>query len=91
MTWASTSIEFSRGSSTLPVAPRRWSRSDGGSAPIWPGTPVQQRIAGGCHLTRPIVDLLEAAGFTIKEVDVFYEAGATKVSGADSLGTASSP
>ena len=53
--------------------------------------PVQQRIAGGCHLTRPIVDLLEAAGFTIKEVDVFYEAGATKVSGADSLGTASSP
>jgi len=51
---------------------------------------VQQRIAGGCHLTRPIVDLLEAAGFTIEEVDVFYEAGATKVSGADSLGAASS-
>jgi SAM-dependent methyltransferase len=50
--------------------------------------PLQQRIAGGCHLTRPIVDLLEAGGFTVKEVDVFYEAGTTKVSGADSLGRA---
>jgi SAM-dependent methyltransferase len=53
--------------------------------------PVQQRIAGGCHLTRPIVDLLEAAGFTVKDVDVFYEAGTTRVSGADSLGIASHP
>ena len=53
--------------------------------------PLQQRIAGGCHLTRPIVDLLEAAGFTVKNVDVFYEAGTTKVSGAASLGIASSP
>ena len=53
--------------------------------------PVQQRIAGGCHLTRPIVDLLEAAGFTVKDVDVFYEADTTKVSGAASLGIASSP
>ena len=50
--------------------------------------PLQQRIAGGCHLTRPIVDLLEAGGFTVKHVDVFYEAGTTKVSGADSLGRA---
>jgi SAM-dependent methyltransferase len=53
--------------------------------------PVQQRIAGGCHLTRPIVDLLEAAGFTVNDVDVFYEDGTTKVSGAASLGMASSP
>ena len=50
--------------------------------------PLQRRIAGGCHLTRPIVELLEAAGFTVKDVDVFYEAGTTKVSGADSLGRA---
>jgi SAM-dependent methyltransferase len=50
--------------------------------------PVQQRITGGCHLTRPIVDLLTAGGFTIKEVDIFYEAGATRISGADALGTA---
>ena len=50
--------------------------------------PLQQRITGGCHLTRPIVDLIEAAGFTVKDVDVFYEADTIKVSGADSLGRA---
>ena len=53
--------------------------------------PVQYRLAGGCHLTRPIVDLLTDAGFTLGEVDVFYEQGAPKFAGADSLGTAVSP
>ena len=53
--------------------------------------PLEQRVFGGCHLTRPIVDLLTAAGFTIKELDVFYEKGAPKFAGADSLGTAVSP
>jgi SAM-dependent methyltransferase len=53
--------------------------------------PLQQRIAGGCHFTRPIVDLVTAAGFIIEELDVFYEKGAPKVAGADSLGAASSP
>jgi ubiquinone/menaquinone biosynthesis C-methylase UbiE len=53
--------------------------------------PVQKRIFGGCHLTRPIVDLLESAGFTITEVDVFYEKGAPKFEGAYSLGIAQSP
>jgi hypothetical protein len=43
---------------------------------------------GGCHLTRPIVDLLTAAGFTISELDVFYEDSTPKVFGADSLGVA---
>jgi len=52
--------------------------------------PLQQRIAGGCHFTRPIVDLLEGAGFTITELDVFYEPG-PKFAGADSLGIATSP
>jgi len=50
--------------------------------------PVQTRIAGGCHLTRPIVELLTAAGFTIRELDVFYEKSGPKVVGADSLGIA---
>jgi SAM-dependent methyltransferase len=49
--------------------------------------PVQKRIAGGCHLTRPIVDMLTTAGFAINEVDVFYQPG-PKYSGADSLGKA---
>ena len=52
--------------------------------------PLQQRIAGGCHFTRPIADLVKAADFTITELDVFYEPG-PKVAGADSLGTATSP
>jgi SAM-dependent methyltransferase len=53
--------------------------------------PLEQRVFGGCHLTRPVLDLLMAAGFTIKELDVFYEKGAPKFAGADSLGTAVSP
>ena len=50
--------------------------------------PLQKRPLGGCHLTRPVVDLLTAAGFTISELDVFYEKGAPKFLAADSLGTA---
>jgi SAM-dependent methyltransferase len=53
--------------------------------------PVQKRLFGGCHLTRPIVDLLTTAGFTITELDVFYEDGAPKLVAADSLGIAVSP
>ena len=53
--------------------------------------PVQKRVFGGCHLTRPVVDLLIGAGFTIAEVDVFYEEGSPKVIGANSLGVAVSP
>jgi ubiquinone/menaquinone biosynthesis C-methylase UbiE len=53
--------------------------------------PLQNRIFGGCNLNRPIVDLLSGAGFTITEVDVFYEEGAPKFLAADSLGTAVSP
>jgi SAM-dependent methyltransferase len=50
--------------------------------------PLQKRMFGGCHLTRPIVDLLTAAGFTITELDVFYEDGSPKFVGANSLGVA---
>jgi ubiquinone/menaquinone biosynthesis C-methylase UbiE len=53
--------------------------------------PLQKRLFGGCHLTRPIVDLLTIAGFTITELDVFYEDGAPKLVAADSLGIAVSP
>jgi SAM-dependent methyltransferase len=53
--------------------------------------PLQKRLCGGCHFTRPIVDLLTTAGFTIKELDVFYEPGVPKFAGADSLGIAVSP
>jgi ubiquinone/menaquinone biosynthesis C-methylase UbiE len=50
--------------------------------------PIQKRVFGGCHLTRPVADLLTNAGFTITELDVFYEKGAPKPVGADSLGVA---
>jgi ubiquinone/menaquinone biosynthesis C-methylase UbiE len=50
--------------------------------------PVNRRVAGGCHLTRPILDVIEAAGFEVSDVDVFYEKGAPKALAADSLGTA---
>jgi ubiquinone/menaquinone biosynthesis C-methylase UbiE len=53
--------------------------------------PIQKRAFGGCHLTRPIVELLKDAGFTITELDVFYEEGAPKFLAADSLGAAVSP
>jgi SAM-dependent methyltransferase len=53
--------------------------------------PMQKRLFGGCHLTRPIAELLTTAGFTITELDVFYEEGAPKTLGADSLGIAVSP
>nr|MBA3407969.1 methyltransferase domain-containing protein [Solirubrobacterales bacterium] len=53
--------------------------------------PVQKRIFGGCHLTRPVVELLTSAGFTVTELDVFYEDGSPKFIGANSLGIAQSP
>jgi ubiquinone/menaquinone biosynthesis C-methylase UbiE len=53
--------------------------------------PLQKRVFGGCHLTRRIVDLLTGAGFTVSDVDVFYEKGAPKFIAADSLGVAVSP
>jgi ubiquinone/menaquinone biosynthesis C-methylase UbiE len=53
--------------------------------------PMQKKVFGGCHLTRPVVPLLTAAGFTITDLDEFYEDGSPKVMGADSLGRAISP
>ena len=49
---------------------------------------LQQKVFGGCNLNRPIARLITDAGFTIKEVDVFYEKGAPKFVAADSLGVA---
>lgn len=50
--------------------------------------PFNKRAFGGCHLTRPVADLIAAAGFEIKDLDVFYEPGAPKFAAADSLGVA---
>ncbi|MFC5909975.1 class I SAM-dependent methyltransferase [Streptacidiphilus monticola] len=50
--------------------------------------PMQIHLFAGCHLTRPVQDMLRDAGFEILTVDVFYEKGAPKAMGADSLGIA---
>jgi SAM-dependent methyltransferase len=50
--------------------------------------PVQKRVFGGCHLTRPVVALITAAGFTVTELDVFYDDSSPKPLGANSLGVA---
>ena len=52
--------------------------------------PLQKRLFGGCHLTRPIADLIRGAGFTIAELDTYYEKGSPKFVGANSLGVARS-
>jgi hypothetical protein len=49
--------------------------------------PIQNRLAGGCSLIRPIVTLVSESGYTITDLDVFYAMGA-KFSGAMSLGVA---
>ena len=37
--------------------------------------PVQKKIAGGCHVNRPMEQLISAAGFQIERMDKFYMAG----------------
>lgn len=61
---------------------RRWQRR---IEPVW------KPLVGGCHLTRRIGELVADAGFEITSLDVFYEDGSPRFSGADSLGVAVAP
>ena len=54
-------------------------------------SPMHQRVAGGCRLTQPITGLLADAGFTVTDLDVFYQKGVPKFTGAYFLGTAVAP
>ena len=40
--------------------------------------PIQMRVAGGCHLTRRISDLIENAGFDMADLDTYYFEGEPK-------------
>jgi SAM-dependent methyltransferase len=40
--------------------------------------PVWKRIAGGCHLTRPVTSAIQSAGFQVEKVDTRYLPGAPK-------------
>jgi len=50
--------------------------------------PIQNRIAGGCSVSRPILDLIRDAGFTLGDVHTFY-GQRPKFFSAFNLGTAS--
>jgi ubiquinone/menaquinone biosynthesis C-methylase UbiE len=52
--------------------------------------PPWKKVVGGCHLTRPIEKMLTDAGFTITDIDVFYEKKAPRLCAADCLGVAHS-
>jgi ubiquinone/menaquinone biosynthesis C-methylase UbiE len=43
--------------------------------------PLQKRIAGGCHLTRDIAQMIKDAGFVIEQLDTYYFTGEPKVFG----------
>ncbi|MGW4534662.1 class I SAM-dependent methyltransferase [Nocardia sp. NPDC004340] len=49
--------------------------------------PLEQKVAGGCHLNRDIPGLIEGAGFEIRDIDRYYQQG-PKPWVAFSLGTA---
>ncbi len=42
-------------------------------------TPVQRRVAGGCHLDRPVGDLVRASGLVVEDLDTFYLGGGLPV------------
>ncbi|MGA7419778.1 MAG: class I SAM-dependent methyltransferase [Acidimicrobiales bacterium] len=43
--------------------------------------PIEQRLLGGCHVTRDIPALVGEAGFAIGELDTYYAPGAPKFAG----------
>jgi SAM-dependent methyltransferase len=50
--------------------------------------PVWKRIAGGCHLTRPVRGAIEAAGFVCERVDTMYLPGTPRSLGWNEWGEA---
>jgi len=50
--------------------------------------PVWKRIAGGCHLTRPVTPAIEAAGFHVLTRDTMYLPGAPRWAGWNEWGAA---
>jgi len=53
--------------------------------------PINKRLAGGCHLTRRIPELIEQAGFTIDKLDTYYFKGEPKPLGYTYEGRALAP
>ena len=53
-------------------------------------TPVQRRIADGCHLNRPIAEMIAAAGFSIEWTEADYM-GRPKIGTYFTAGVARNP
>lgn len=51
--------------------------------------PVWKRIAGGCHLTRPVSGAIAAAGFRLEQVDSMYVPKTPKIAAWNEWGAAS--
>lgn len=52
--------------------------------------PLQQRIAGGCHLNRDIAAIIRSSGFRLRDLDVFKGRGPAFID-TQSLGVATAP
>ncbi len=52
-------------------------------------TPYWKRIAGGCHLNRPIQDYIASSGFCVEELENLYIEKAPHIAGYMYLGVAS--
>ena len=61
------------------LAVQRWQRR---LEPLW------KRLAGGCHLTRPVAGTIEQAGFAIESVESMYLPGAPRTMGWSEWGCA---
>jgi ubiquinone/menaquinone biosynthesis C-methylase UbiE len=53
--------------------------------------PLNKRLAGGCHLTRKIPELIEQAGFVVDQLDTYYFEGEPKPFGYTFEGRALKP
>lgn len=38
-------------------------------------TPIQRRVAGGCHLNRPVREMIETSGLKVAKIDNYYAKG----------------
>jgi ubiquinone/menaquinone biosynthesis C-methylase UbiE len=50
--------------------------------------PAWKRIAGGCHLTRPVTSAIQAAGFRVEQADTMYLPRTPKFAGWNEWGSA---
>lgn len=50
--------------------------------------PIWKRIAGGCHLTRPITSAIEAAGFKVEKVESMFVPNTPRFAGWNEWGSA---